>query len=278
MTRLLLATLVLLPLVTDASYPQSDPFEKVEVPSAKNDFGSIVNFWKQINAVKNEDLLQFDSILFFVNDSLKYTYYIADLKFFARNMAMSDSVLRASTDSIFNKELNCYDTYFTDIGNNSFLQSRKHLNSGGLCYKAEQFSEGDVAVVTNWVFDKTNNVVQETNKFIQDSSLYQMVYKRQGPIILQRRANVERRSIQYEYIIDYNKKGGIIGYSYLNRSSEEKSNQSFKVNRSNDDLVAIVEGVIDNRFFSFNISRSENVVKIYRQNTNERTYFKLVMF
>lgn len=179
MTRQLFATLILLPLVTNAQYQQGDPFEKIEAPSSKNDFVNIVNFWKQLNAVKNEHLFQFDSILFFKDDTLKYTYYVADLKVFVRNMAMSDSVLRASSDSIYNKELKCYDRYFTDIGKNRHLENRKYLNSEGLYYKVEQFSEGDVAVITNWSFDKQNRIVKETNNFIQDSSIYEMVFKRE---------------------------------------------------------------------------------------------------
>lgn len=277
MTRLLLAALVLLPLVTEAQYPQTDPFEKVDVPSTKNDFASIVNFWKQLNAVKNEHLFQFDSILFFENESLKYTYRIADLKHFVRITTMSDSVLRASTDSIYNNKLNCYDIYFTDIRNNRLLESRKYLNSKGLYYKIEQFSEGDVAVVTNRSFDNVNNIVQETNVFIQDSSIYQMAYRRDGSAILQRRANIKRRTINSEYTIDYDKQGRIISYSSLNISSKEKTEHSLKVKRSKDDLVTIVAGLVDSRSFSFNISHSQNVLKIDRQNTSGKTSFKLVM-
>lgn len=279
MTRLLIV-FVLLPFVTNAQYSQSDPFEKVEMPIDNSDFVNVVNFWKQLNLLENENLLKFDSIVFFKNDTLKYIYYISELKSFTKYMTRSDSAIKASTDSVYNKKLNSYDTYFTDIEKNRFLDNRKYLNNDGLYYKAEQFSEGDVAVVTNWSFDSQNKIIKETNEFKQDSSTYQMVYKRGQSIILQRHANIKTNANEFEHIIDYNKRGGITKYTYtsLSYKTQEKKKDVIKVERNNDNLTKTIAGQVDGKSISFVFSYLGNTIKIDRLTSLGKTEFKLIVY
>src|SRR5687767_10722570 len=111
MSRLVLFLILLVPCLL---FAQTDAFEKIEIPVQKNDFENFLTFWKEFNSLKTSDFTKWDSIEFYKDDTLTYTYYIDNLRSFERSMHFADSVIRASTDSIYNKQQNSYDVYFSD--------------------------------------------------------------------------------------------------------------------------------------------------------------------
>lgn len=278
MLRLTFILLLLTPLASKAQYSQSDLFEHIEVPEEKDDFESILNFVKQFNAIQDTDLLKLDSILFYQNDQLKYTYYIADLQFFQRNLKLADSVLRTSTDSVYNKDHNSFDFYFTDIDKNRKLDSRHYLNSKGKYFKAEQFSEGNIVVNTTWEFDQDDHIIKETNHFIDDSSTYEMSYQRNKSEIIQRHAKVKTNETDFEYIIDYNSKGGIVGYKYFDHKSPKAKHDEIKITRDKTNRARKIKGTINDKRVEFSFSYLKSTTQITRKNAMGTSVFKLVPY
>ncbi|HEY0744178.1 MAG TPA: hypothetical protein VGD40_22080 [Chryseosolibacter sp.] len=114
---------------------------------------------------------------------------------------LADSTIRASTDSLYNKEKNSFDFYFTDIGRNRLLDHRKYLNNKRQYHMVEQFNEGDVAVRTKWLFNDQDEVVKEVTEFFEDSSVYTVLYERDGHLISQKQTKIKKGEFTCEYVI-----------------------------------------------------------------------------
>lgn len=143
----------------------------------------------------------------------------------------------------------------------------------------EQFNEGDVAVRTKWLFNDQDEVVKEVTEFFEDSSVYTVLYERDGHLISQKQTKIKKGEFTCEYVIWYNERGGITDYSYSHNLSGRKEKYLLKTERTKDNSILEVTGFVNNEAINFRFSYSANTIKIVRKNAKGvKTTFKLVMF
>jgi len=271
---LILASFLLMSVTANAQF--FDAFEEISVPRTRDRLEGYMAFFKQFGVIKESELLKKDSILFFINDTLKTTYRISNLRRFKLSTDFADSVLKASKDSVVNKKLNSYDFYFKD-GDTRVLEHRKFRNDKGIYVNAESYEEGTTLyATTTWKYDNAGKLASESTETKGDSVTYTMRFERQNGLITKKTMQISKKGqINSEQIVDYDKNGNISAYKSTRPDRKGvKKTEEFKVERDAKNQIKTVKGSAAGIPTDFTFTHSQNTIEIVGRSGQSRSVIK----
>ena len=247
---------------------QNDLFNVINVPTESSDFSSVFLFLRQINQVKDKDLVEKDTIQFYKNDSLIYSYATANMARRIIYESMADSVLRDMTDSVFNVNLNAYDYYYTDTKGNKTLTNRRYYNKKGKFYLEEHYDQDSIVAKTKWDYNKDGRVIKEINDFIFDSSIYQMNYRWKSDHLAERHAKINKANYSAKFTTTYDTVSAVRSYNYRHKTGALTKLLSFTVARDDQGRATRISGSRDKKPFEINIDyeRASTIINLQKDN------------